>query len=155
MNWICPLCGNDNYEESIRCSCGYILEENNLSTIQWVQLQKKVSPPSDLLQPSLAISKTNKQKTGQFLYKLAIVTLLSFVFLVMITSWFPSKRITALILSTAICISTYSSLLTDDIGIRGVGAVKRLDNPTNYWGQFIFQSIMAVAFLLVAIFINE
>jgi hypothetical protein len=155
MNWKCPQCGADgNEQDACRCACGYELDEKNRLTVQWVQ--PPVETPITSPQPTgLKPPKTAKQKIGEALYIFPIVILIFVVVLLLTTKWFPTKSTIAAIISAAGFISTVSSLLTDDIGIAGVGAVKRTEKPKVYWAQFIFQSVAVVAFLLIAIYVKE
>ena len=153
MNWVCPSCGaNDNEEASIRCSCGFILEENIRSKVKWVETEPPMAPP---LAPSMPFRKRPlKYKIGHFIYVSSIVGLGIFAVMMLTTKWLPSKRTVAMILSVATLVNTYSTLLTEDIGIKGVGAVRKADSPGWFWSQFWFQVSIGIMFALVAIFVR-
>ncbi|HEY9833552.1 MAG TPA: hypothetical protein V6D26_23575 [Stenomitos sp.] len=152
MYWKCPQCGaDDNEESSRRCVCGYEPDERTLLTLEWVE----PSPKPEISPRSPDRPKTKKQKLGEALYITPIVGLLIPLVLILTNSWNPSKRQILAIGSAGFFISTVSSLLTDDIGIRGVGAVKRIDNPKQYWTQFVVQTFLTVLLLIFALFVNE
>ena len=154
MNWVCPSCGaNDNEEDSIRCSCGYILEENKRSNVKWVETEIRVPPLSAQEMPFR--QRPLKYKIGHSIYISSIVALGIFAAIVLITNWLPSKRTVAMILSVATIVNTYSTLLTEDIGIKGVGTVRKADSPSWFWRQFWFQASIGIIFAIIAIFIRE
>jgi hypothetical protein len=154
MNWKCPQCGSDDNEEnSRRCTCGYELDDNNPSTVQWVQPQIVSSGPEPY-PASQATKNTTKQKIGNALYIFSIAMIFIIICLIP-TKWSPSYNIIYLIISAAAFINTTSSLLTDDIGIRGYGIVNRVEKPGLFWFAFILQTFFAVALLLIAIFPNK
>jgi hypothetical protein len=149
MNWKCPQCGEEDNEKcSNRCSCGYEFDEKSPSIVQWVQptIRSPIPQPSGPKPP-----KTNKQKLGEVMYIIPIVALLSSVVVPLVMGLNPSKRTMMVIISASIFVSTLSSLLTDDIGIRGYGVVNRFEKPRIFWYLFVFQSILTVAFLCIAI----
>ena len=156
MNWVCPSCGaNDNEESSIKCSCGYILEEGERSNVRWVEAIIPAPPPPPLAENIPLSHRTLKYKLGYGIYVFSVITLVTVAAILLITNWFPSKRTVAAIISSATLINTYSSLLTEDIGIKGVGTVRRDDAPRWFWSQFSFQATIGVVFALIAIFIRE
>lgn len=154
MNWVCPsCCADDNEESSIRCSCGYIPEENERSNVRWVDTKIPVPPPS--AQDIPFFQRSLKYKLGYSIYISSIVALGIFAAMMLITKWLPSKRTVAIILSIATLLNTYSALLTEDIGIKGIGTVRKADSPGWFWSQFWFQASMGIIFALIAIFIRE
>jgi len=152
MNWKCPQCGaDDNEKSSGRCTCGYEPDEKALKSLQWVTpLQRQKPSPSA---PNLP--KTKKQKIGEALYIAPIVVVIAAIVVMITTDWNPTKKVILAIGSAGFFISTVSSLLTDDIGIRGVGAVKRVDKPGQYWTQFVIQTVLTLVLLFFAISTNE
>lgn len=150
MHWKCPLCGSDdNEKDSLRCSCGYELDEKNLRALQWVEHEYFPRPAPGLYEPEPA--KTTKQKIGRVIYFIPVIILATVVVLMAATEWMPSKSLLASIFSASFLLNTMSSSLTDDIGVRGVGAVKRTVNPRYFWGQFAFQMVVSFVFALIAI----
>lgn len=154
MNWVCPVCGaDDNEESSIRCSCGFILEEKDRNSLTWVDSKMPPNPP---LAPNVPFGeRTLKYKVGHFLYVLSVIALLAIALMSLATKRLPSKRSFASIVSTCVLVNTISSLLTDDIGIKGVGPVRRSDSPTWFWLQFAFQSLLTVALMMIAVFADD
>ena len=97
------------------------------------------------------MSQKNKSyRIGQFLYVFPLFILVGFIVYLFSFDSIPSKSNTCIILSVAVLISTFSSLLTGDIGIRGFGVVRKNVRPNLYWFQFGFQLLVGFGFLLVA-----
>ena len=92
----------------------------------------------------------DKVKVGNVLYLLAIAVLVVYVVVVLLTSNLPTKRVTCLFIAAAVFISTLSSLLTGEVGIRGYGSVKRSERAGLYWSIFILQCLMGGASLVLA-----
>ncbi|WP_136525409.1 hypothetical protein [Geomonas ferrireducens] len=153
MNWVCPSCGaTDNEEDSVKCSCGYVLEENNRSKVKWVETEIPVPPP---LAPNMPFhQRPQKYKVGHLLYLTTIVALGIFAVTILISQWLPSKRSVALVLSITTLVNTCSTLLTEDIGIKGVGTVRKADSPSWFWRQFGFQVGIGIIFAIIAIFVR-
>jgi uncharacterized membrane protein (DUF441 family) len=93
---------------------------------------------------------TNKSNVGKILYILPIVVLLIYVVIVITSKNLPTNKVTGSFLSSAIFISTFSSLLTSEIGIRGYGTVKRSERPSLFWFVFVFQCLLGTAALIFA-----
>jgi hypothetical protein len=96
------------------------------------------------------MNSTNKLKVGKILYFLPIVVLLFYVVIVITSKNLPTKKVTGSFLSSAIFISTFSSLITGEVGIRGYGIVKRSERPSLYWLVFVFQCLLGTAALIFA-----
>ena len=92
----------------------------------------------------------DKVKIGNVLYLLVIAVLVIYVAVVIWASSVPTKRVTCLFIAAAMFISTLSSLLTGEIGIRGYGSVKRSERARLYWSIFILQCLMGGASLVLA-----
>lgn len=95
----------------------------------------------------------NKQKLGNLLYIMPIVLLGIFIIVVFIAEELPTKKVTFLFISAAVVMSVFSSLLTDDVGIRGYGTVKKVERPGLYWFQVVFLGLLGVSLLILAFFV--
>jgi hypothetical protein len=98
---------------------------------------------------------SNKHKIGNCLYFLPIVLIFACILYVLLAKDLPSKRLTFGVVSLLVFLSTLSSLFTDDIGVRGFGAVKKSERPGTYWTQFAMQCLLVVVCFVLAIMVKE
>jgi hypothetical protein len=96
------------------------------------------------------MEENKKKKIGKILYVLPLALLGAFVLALGIANALPSKRVIGSVFFVAITISTCSSLLTDDIGLRGA-VVNRFKQPKFFWFQFGLMTIAAMACLWAAL----
>jgi len=97
------------------------------------------------------MSAANKDSIGKVLYLAPIGLILVYMAILIVSDTPPSKMVTGLFFALAIFLSTLSSLLTGDIGIRGYGTFKKMDRPALYWLVFVFQTLIGVAALAFAL----
>ena len=95
------------------------------------------------------------QKIGNILYFAPIVILGIYLLIVLTAKELPTKKVTFIFLSVAIIVNVFSSLLTEEAGIRGYGTVKKSERPGLYWFQVVFMCLLAVSFLVLAFFAGQ
>ena len=96
----------------------------------------------------------SKQKVGNIFYVIPVVMIGIYLLIALTAKELPTKKVTFLFLSAAIIVSAFSSLLTEDIGIRGYGTVKKSERPGLYWFQVVFLGLLGVSFLILAFFVT-
>jgi hypothetical protein len=103
----------------------------------------------------MSMEKMTKEKLGKALYLTPPILLVLILILLLSGTWTPSKRTFLLIGSGCFIITTVSSLLTNDIGIQGVGAVKKSADPKAFRAQFLLQCFLAVFSFILGLLADE
>jgi len=96
------------------------------------------------------MEENQKQKIGKVLYILPLALLGVFLLVLGLGKDLPSNRVMGAVFFIAIMTSACSSLLTDDIGLRGV-VVNRFKQPKLFWFQFALMTMAALACLWISI----
>lgn len=94
----------------------------------------------------------SKQKT--IISNALLFALLGIYLVIVFTSEeLPSKKVTFSFISAAMIISTFNALLSQEVGIRGYGVVKKSERPGLYWFQVVFLGIAGVACIILGFFV--
>jgi hypothetical protein len=96
------------------------------------------------------MEENQRQKIGNVLYALPLFLLGAFLLVLGFRKELPSNRFIGAVFFVSIMTSACSSLMTNDIGLRGV-VVNRFKQPKLFWFQFILMTVAALACLCITI----
>lgn len=94
-----------------------------------------------------------KQTVERLLFLLPILIICVFFIYVFGTNKPPTRPATGATIFAIIFISTLSSLVTKEIGLKGFWAIKKQEKPALFWLEFVLQLILALAILAMGILV--
>ncbi len=94
-----------------------------------------------------------RQRFGEYLNHCFLGGIVVFCIL-WATDFIPAtKRVSVLFFAFSLLLLAIISMLTDEVGLKGGGIVKKSENPTGFWGMVIFYLITSSVMFVASFFV--
>ena len=94
------------------------------------------------------MTNNSKQAVDRILFLIPIAIIGAFFIHTWWTNAPPTKLAAGLTISSIVLFSTFTSLLTKEIGVKGFWIVAKQEKPVLYWVEFVVQLLLGILILM-------